>query len=87
MVLKEKLSVRLNDADYQLSTHIELFLKQKKLILRINVSYLTPNSSIAFPTPIFIRQPLSEIEYRIASKYSPEVVEGTITIDYNDGLL
>ena len=68
--------------DYQFDYN--LFTDEDILIMRITIPYLKHNSSIAFPTPIFMSEPLSKIDYRITSKHTPEIVEDTITIDDSD---
>ncbi len=50
-------------------------------LLKFDIPYLKHNSSVAFPTPLFITEVIDQIEYRITSKYSPEIVEGAIEID------
>ena len=58
-----------------------VFPEKDMLILKFGVPYLKHNSSVAFPTPLFITEAVDQIEYRITSKFSPEIVEGTIEID------
>ncbi len=65
--------------DYQFAYSV--FTETNKTMLKVNIPYLKHNSSIAFPTPIFIKEMLGEIEYRITSKHSPEIVKGTIKME------
>ena len=58
-----------------------VFPEKDKLILKFDIPYLKHNSSVAFPTPLFVTEAVDQIEYRITSKYSPESVEGVIAID------
>ena len=58
-----------------------VFPEKDKLILKFDIPYLKHNSSVAFPTPLFVTEAVDQIEYRITSKYSPEIVEGVIAID------
>ena len=57
-----------------------VFPENDMLILKFSIPYLKHNSSVAFPTPLFITEAVDQIEYRITSKYSPEMVDGAIEI-------
>ena len=59
----------------------EVFHESDDSFIKLNVPYLKHNCAIAFPTPIFIRNHIGEIPYRITSKHMPEAIEGVIEVD------
>ena len=49
-------------------------------IVKLKVEYIKHNTTIAFPSIIFIKDVCSSIDYTITSKNSPEVTQGKIEI-------
>ena len=50
-------------------------------IVKLKVEYIKHNTTIAFPSVIFIQDAFSSIDYTITSKNSPEVTQGKIAIE------
>lgn len=49
-------------------------------IVKLKFDYIKHNTTIAFPSVIFIKEPFGSIPYTITSKNSPKVVSGEIKI-------
>ena len=49
-------------------------------ILKLKVDYIKHNTSVAFPTVLFLKGDIAEIPYRITSKNNPSITEGILTI-------
>ena len=56
------------------------FDEGEKYIVKLKFDYIKHNTTIAFPSVIFIKEPFGAIPYSITSKNSPEVVSGEIKI-------
>ena len=56
------------------------FDEGKEYIVKIKFDYIKHNTTIAFPSIIFIKEPFNSIPYSITSKNSPEIVTGEIKI-------
>lgn len=49
-------------------------------ILKLKVDYIKHNTSVAFPSVLFVKGEVAEIPYKITSKNNPDIVEGTLKI-------
>lgn len=56
------------------------FEEGEDYIVKLKIDYIKHNTTIAFPTIIFIKEQCGSIPYQITSKNSPEVVSGEIKI-------
>ena len=56
------------------------FDEGNEYILKIKFDYIKHNTTIAFPSVIFIKEPFKVMPYSITSKNSPEIISGEITI-------
>lgn len=56
------------------------FEEGEDYIVKLKIDYIKHNTTIAFPTIIFIKEPCKSIPYQITSKNSPEIVTGKIEI-------
>ena len=56
------------------------FDEGKEYIVKIKFDYIKHNTTISFPSIIFIKEPFDAIPYTITSKNSPEIVSGEIKI-------
>lgn len=56
------------------------FDEDTEYVVKLKFDYIKHNTTIAFPSAIFIKEPLKAIPYTITSKNSPEVVSGEIKI-------
>ena len=56
------------------------FDEGEKYIVRIKFDYIKHNTTIAFPSVIFIKEPFGAMPYTITSRNSPEAVSGEIRI-------
>ena len=50
------------------------------IIVKLKFEYIKHNTTVAFPTAIFLNEPVGSIEYSITSKNAPEVITGAIMI-------
>lgn len=48
------------------------------------IDYIKHHTVIAFPTPIFLQQALTEIEYTITSQNSPDILLGKLLVKTTD---
>lgn len=53
-------------------------------IVKLKVDYIKHNTTVAFPSVLFIKDELIEIPYKITSKNNPDVVEGFLKVQNND---
>lgn len=49
-------------------------------ILKLKVDYIKHNTSVAFPSVLFLTDEITGIPYKITSKSNPDIVEGTLKI-------
>ena len=49
-------------------------------VLKLKMDYIKHNTTIAFPSVIFVKEPFESIPYTITSKNSPEIIFGEIEI-------
>ena len=56
------------------------FDEGENFIVKLNFDYIKHNTTIAFPSVIFIKEPFGSIPYTITSKNSPKVISGEIKI-------
>ncbi len=54
------------------------FSEEDNYILKIPFKYIKHNTAIAFPTPLLLREDISNIKYSITSKNNPQIKEGVI---------
>lgn len=59
------------------------FDEGEKYIVKLKYDYIKHNTTIAFPSVMFIKEPFDAIPYTITSKNLPEVVSGEINITYD----
>lgn len=56
------------------------YLSDNKYIVKLKVDYIKHNTTVAFPTILFVKKEITEIIYKITSKNNPELVEGCIKV-------
>lgn len=54
------------------------YSSENKYIVKLKVDYIKHNTTVAFPTVLFVKNEIVEIPYKITSKNNPDVVEGCI---------
>lgn len=59
----------------------EIFKEKDKCILKVKFDYIKHHTVIAFPTPIFLQQVPTEIEYTITSQNSPDILSGKLFVE------
>lgn len=57
-----------------------IYLRENKYIVKLKVDYIKHNTTVAFPTVLFVKKEISEIPYRITSKNNPDIVAGTLSV-------
>ncbi len=50
----------------------------ENVTFKLKMDYIKHNTTIAFPTPIFVKDNPEKISYKITSKHSPEIITGEI---------
>lgn len=58
----------------------EIFAEKDQCIMKVKFDYIKHHTVIAFPTPIFLQQVPTEIEYTITSQNSPDILSGKILV-------
>ncbi len=53
---------------------------ENKYIVKLKIDYIKHNTTVAFPTVLFVKKEIVEIPYRITSKNNPDIVEGTLKV-------
>ena len=53
---------------------------ENKYIIKLKIDYIKHNTTVAFPTVLFVKKEIVEIPYRITSKNNPDIVEGTLKV-------
>ena len=56
------------------------YSSENKYIVKLKVDYIKHNTTVAFPTILFVKNEIAEIPYKITSKNNPDVVEGCIKV-------
>lgn len=56
------------------------YSNENKHIVKLKVDYIKHNTTVAFPTILFLKNKIDEIPYKITSKNNPDVVEGCIKV-------
>ena len=55
----------------------------EEYIVKLKIDYIKHNTTIAFPSVIFIKEPFESIPYTLTSKNCPDIVHGEIRIAGN----
>lgn len=58
-----------------------VYSSENKYIVKLKVDYIKHNTTVAFPTVLFVKKEIAEIPYRITSKNNPDIVEGNLKIE------
>lgn len=58
----------------------EIFTEKDQCIMKVKFDYIKHHTVIAFPTPIFLQQVPTEIEYAITSQNSPDILSGKLLV-------
>ena len=56
------------------------YSSEDKYIVKLKVDYIKHNTTVAFPTILFVKNEIDEIPYKITSMNNPDVVEGCIKV-------
>ena len=57
-----------------------IYPDKDKFIIKLKVDYIKHNTTVAFPSILFINGMISEIPYKITSKNNPNIVDGIINV-------
>lgn len=57
-----------------------VYTQSNKEIIKLKFHYIKHNTTIAFPTPIFVADRLNSIPYKITSKHNANIKEGIISL-------
>ena len=60
------------------------FDEGNEYVLKLKIDYIKHNTTIAFPSVIFVKAPFKSIPYIITSKNSPKIISGEIEIIFSD---
>lgn len=58
-----------------------VFLSGENYIVKLKVDYIKHNTTVAFPSVLFVKDRITEIPYKITSKNNPDVVEGVLSVE------
>lgn len=61
-----------------------IYPDNNKFIVKLKVDYIKHNTTVAFPSILFINGVISAIPYKITSKNNPNVVEGILKVSIKD---
>lgn len=61
-----------------------IYLDNDKFIVKLKVDYIKHNTTVAFPSILFVNDVISEIPYKITSKNNPNVVNGVLKVLVNE---
>lgn len=56
------------------------YSNEDKYIIKLKVDYIKHNTTVAFPTILFIKGEVDEIPYKITSKNNPDIIEGSLKV-------
>ena len=56
------------------------YSSENKYIVKLKVDYIKHNTTVAFPTILFVKNKINNIPYKITSKNNQDVVEGCVKI-------
>ena len=57
-----------------------VYQKEPHCIVKLKFNYIKHNTTVAFPSVIFLKNKLLDIPYKITSKNNPDVIEGTLIV-------
>lgn len=57
-----------------------VYSKQEVYIIKLKVDYIKHNTTVAFPSVLFVKGQIEKIPYKITSKNNPEVVKGVLMV-------
>lgn len=57
-----------------------IYPNEDKYIVKLKMDYIKHNTTIAFPSVLFVKDEIVEIPYRITSKNNPDIVVGTLEV-------
>ena len=57
-----------------------IYSSRENYIVKLKVDYIKHNTTVAFPSILFVKDKITEIPYKITSKNNPDVVKGVLNI-------
>lgn len=57
-----------------------VYSSEDEYIVKLKVDYIKHNSTVAFPSVLFVKEDILEIPYKITSKYNPDVFERILKV-------
>ena len=72
--------IEISEEGLELIEFLSFYSSEDKYILKLKVDYIKHNTTVAFPTILFVKNEIDEIPYKITSKNNPDVVEGCIKV-------
>ncbi len=61
-----------------------IYSNKDKYVVKMKVDYIKHNTTVAFPSILFIKDEMSEIPYKITSKNNPDIVEGVLKVQQSN---
>jgi len=58
----------------------QIYNQDEHVLLKLHIDYIKHNTSVAFPSVIFVTNELVDVTYSITSKHGESIIEGTITV-------
>lgn len=60
--------------------YYSIYQSGAKYIVKLKVDYIKHNTTVAFPSVLFIKGEIEEIPYKITSRNNPDIVEGILQV-------
>ena len=57
-----------------------IYLQGENYTVKLKVDYIKHNTTVAFPSILFVKDKITEIPYKITSKNNPDIVKGVLNI-------
>lgn len=57
-----------------------IYSSEDKYIVKLKVDYIKHNTTVAFPSVLFVKDEIAEIPYKITSKNNPDLIEGSLKV-------
>lgn len=61
-----------------------IYSNDDNYIVKLKIDYIKHNTTVAFPSILFVKEKIIEIPYKITSKNNPDIVEGTLKVQNSD---
>ncbi|NLB61247.1 MAG: hypothetical protein GX802_02290 [Clostridiales bacterium] len=60
----------------------DIFEEEDSIVIKLHIDYLKHNTTVAFPTVLFVTKKITEFDYKITSKHNSSIIEGTAKVEH-----